>query len=73
MRFRFLEFDLEPMVDKLYFFNGSHTNQPILAILTGQKIPADLTSWSNEVLLWFVTDSRNEGRGWSLSFEFVDP
>jgi len=72
VRFTFLEFDTETLVDKLYFFHGNGTHQPIMAIYTGSELPPDMTSWGNDVLLWFVTDGRNQGQGWKLQYEFVD-
>ena len=73
IRIQFLEFDTEPHVDKLYFFNGPKTNAPIMAIYSGTELPPDLISWTNEVLLWFVSDVRGQGAGWKASVEFIDP
>jgi serine protease len=55
----FLEFDTEANVDWLYFFNGTGTHEKIMAVSSGSKLPPELTTWSNQVLLWFVTDSQN--------------
>ncbi|MEN8725558.1 MAG: CUB domain-containing protein [Lentimonas sp.] len=71
IRFKFLEFDTEKLVDKLYFFNGSKTNTKIMAICTGQEPLEELVTWSNEVPVWFVTDSLNQGAGWEMLFEFI--
>jgi hypothetical protein len=63
VRIEFLKLDTEYPVDKLYFFNGRGTHEPIMAIFTGSEIPPTLTSWSNEVLIWFVSDGQNEKGG----------
>jgi len=67
----FLEFDTEPNTDWVYFFNGSTTNAPIMAVYSGPNIPPELTSWSNQVLIWFVTDSSRQAGGWKAAVKFV--
>jgi hypothetical protein len=71
IRFTFLAFDTEKLVDKLYFFNGPDTSAPIMGIYTGQDLPEKIVTWRNEVLIWFVTDSQNQGQGWEILFEFI--
>lgn len=72
VRIEFLALDTEYAVDKLYFFNGRGTHEPIMAIYTGSQLPEPLTTWSNEVLVWFVTDGRRQKQGWEFAVTFVD-
>jgi hypothetical protein len=75
IRFHVDEFDTEAKVDLVEFFNGSQTLQDqLMAIFSGPgTTPSDLTTWSNEVLVWFVTDGRNQSRGWQMTYRFQDP
>lgn len=73
VHFEFSAMDIEPVVDKIYFFNGDRTNAPIMAVFSGTNIPPELTTWSNQVLIWFVTDGQIQGDGWELRYTFVDP
>lgn len=61
-----------PKVDLLYFFNGAGTHEPIMAIFSGPDIPPELTTWDNQVLVWFVTDGANQGKGWKAEYRFQD-
>ncbi len=73
IRFTFTLFDTEAKIDKLHFFNGESTNGEIMAIFSGPTLPPVFTTWSSQVLLWFVTDGENEGQGWKADYEFTDP
>jgi len=74
IRFQIDEFDTEAKVDLVQFFNGSQTLQDqLMAVLSGPgTTPRELTTWSNDVLVWFVTDGRNQGRGWQMTYRFQD-
>jgi len=44
-----------------------------MAIFSGSgTTPPELTTWSHEVLVWFVTDGQNQGRGWQMTYRFVE-
>lgn len=73
IRFRFAEFDTEGGVDKVYLFNGDGTHEQIMAIISGAKKPPEITSWRNQVLIWFVSDEKNQGNGWKIEYSFQDP
>jgi serine protease len=73
IRFKFTELDIESKIDKIYFFNGEGTHEKILAVLSGSKIPPEFTTWGNKVLVWFVTDGKNQGKGWKANYSFQDP
>lgn len=70
---RFLEFDTEANTDWLYFFNGTGTNDTIMAAYSGPRIPPELTTWGQQALLWFVTNDSKQGRGWKAEVSFRDP
>ena len=68
------EFDTEAKTDLLYFFNGSTTRQEqLMAYFSGPATtPPELVTWTNEALVWFVSDGKNQGRGWTMTFRFQD-
>ena len=72
VQFVFDEIDTEPRTDMIYFFNGSGTHEQIMAIFSGQELPPELSTWSNQVLVWFVANGQNQGRGWQANYRFVD-
>ena len=73
IRINFTKFDTEPRRDLVYFFNGDGTQDKIMAIFSGNHIPPVLTTWRNQVLIWFVTDGQHEFDGWQMHYRFVDP
>ena len=73
IKIKFTEFDTEAKTDLVYFFNGTGTHEKIMAIFSGPDIPPELTTWKNQVLVWFVTDGKNQGKGWKAEFRFLDP
>jgi len=73
VRIKFTSFDTEAKRDLIYFFNGSGTHEKIMAIFSGPNIPPELSTWSNKVLVWFVTDGRNQGQGWRAEYSFEAP
>ncbi len=70
---KFTEFDTEAKTDLLYFFNGTGTHEKIMAVFSGPNIPPEITTWQNKVLIWFVTNGRNQGKGWKAEYHFKDP
>lgn len=73
IHFTFTEFDTEARTDLLYFFHGAGTHEKIMAIFSGPNIPPEFTTWSNQVLVWFVTDGKNQGKGWKTEIRFKEP
>ncbi|MEM7221212.1 MAG: S8 family serine peptidase [Pseudomonadota bacterium] len=72
IRFRFEAFDTESRTDALYFFDGSTTQQDgLMAAFSGNDIPPLLTSWSEQTLVWFVSNGSVEGQGFTGTIEFV--
>lgn len=73
VRLRFTQFDTQPRTDLLYFFNGTGTHEKIMAMFSGPDLPPVLRTWSNQVLVWFVTNDARQGRGWQMEYRFEDP
>jgi hypothetical protein len=69
IHFEFSEFNTEANVDFVWLFDGTGTlPENIIAKFSGTKIPLPVTSRTNKVLVWFVTDSHNTGTGWKVHF-----
>jgi hypothetical protein len=73
VEFSFTEMDTQPRIDLIYFFDGSGTHEEIMAVLSGTEIPPVLKTWGNQVLVWFLSDSEVQGKGWKAEYRFVDP
>lgn len=73
IKFVFEFIDTEPNVDFVYLINGQ-TAIPdrIFAKFSGNNMPPIVFSLSNEVLIWFVTDSQKNGKGWRFNYEIID-
>jgi len=72
IHFKFTKFDTEAMTDWVYFFNGEKTNEKVMAGFSGSDIPPELTTWRNQVLVWFLSDGKNQGKGWQAVYSFQD-
>lgn len=44
-----------------------------LIVFIGPDIPPELTTWRSRVLVWFVTDGKNQGKGFNAQYRFVVP
>lgn len=67
--FEFSEFNTEANVDFVWLFDGIGTlPENIIAKFSGTNIPPSITSRTNKVLVWFVTDGHNTGMGWKVHF-----
>ncbi|MEX0813796.1 MAG: N-acetylmuramoyl-L-alanine amidase [Chitinophagales bacterium] len=64
----FSDFDLEDGYDFLFVYDGDNINAPLLASLTGDQIPADITANSGKMALLFESDCLYNGRGWEASW-----
>lgn len=72
IRISFSEMETEAKIDFVYIFNGIKTNDPILAMFSGNKLPPVITSWSNSVLIWFSSNENNHFGGWKLHYETIE-
>jgi serine protease len=73
VHFNFTKMDTEFKTDFIHFFDGEGTHEAIMAMFSGSDIPPQLTSWRNQVLVWFVTDRENQGKGWKAEVRFETP
>jgi hypothetical protein len=69
----FEQIDTEIDVDYVWIFDGATTRpDDLLAKFSGRILPPRITSFSNEALIWFLTDDKNTAKGWQLKYRFVD-
>ncbi|XP_028278335.1 enteropeptidase [Parambassis ranga] len=69
IQLHFLDFDVEATFDVVEVRDGVGPNSTLLAILTGSDGPAsDLFSTTNQMTVWFFTDSSGHGRGFRANF-----
>lgn len=73
IKFTFESIDTEPNVDFVYLVDGT-TAIPsnIIAKFSGHNQPPEVYSKTNEVLVWFVTDKINTGKGWQFHYEAIE-
>lgn len=73
IRIDFEDIDTEANVDFIWIFEGKETLQEnLIAKFSGQNKPPVIISYTNNILLWFVTDERQTGKGWKMSYQTVD-
>ena len=69
----FTEMDTEPNVDFVWMYDGVEAlKENMIAQFSGHTLPPIVTSRSNQVLVWFITDGKNTGKGWKLHYTAVD-
>jgi len=44
----------------------------LIAKFSGNNKPPIITSSSNEILLWFISDDTITGKGWEINYSWVD-
>ena len=65
-------FDTEAKIDYVWIFDGEVTNpEYLVAKFSGSEIPPEVTSRTNTVLVWFVTNETHTGNGWQMQFSGV--
>ncbi|KAM9673713.1 cubilin [Trichechus inunguis] len=72
IQLKFNDFDVVPSAlcsqDYLAIYDGSNISDPLLGKFCGSKLPPDVKSSNNSLLLVFKTDSFQTARGWKVSF-----
>ncbi|XP_070773322.1 enteropeptidase [Enoplosus armatus] len=69
IQLHFLDFDIEATYDIVEVRDGAGPKSTLLAVLTGSDGPAhDLFSTTNQMVVWFFTDSSGHGRGFRAKF-----
>ena len=75
IKLKFETFDLEKTsqcdYDYLKIQDGGDSSAPVLGKYCGNTKPSDVTSSKNKLYLRFVSDARNAGKGFKLSWEEV--
>ncbi len=73
IRLQFIKMDTQGNTDFIWVFAGARAlNENLLAKFSGENRPPIITSNTNEVLLWFVSDNTKTGSGWELVYTWVD-
>lgn len=71
--FTFDQLDTQANVDFVYLVDGQTAiPENFIAKFSGQNNPPTVFSRSNEVLIWFVTDSASTGKGWRLQYRAIE-
>ncbi len=68
----FLDFNTMPG-DTLYVYDGGSINSPILEKISGNSLPDNISSSSDEVFLKFVSNSQDVSEGWLVSYTTDKP
>lgn len=73
IKLKFASFDLEETTrcsyDYLSIYNGADVSSPLVGRYCGRSRPNDVVSTGNKLYLRFVSDARNVGKGFKLSWE----
>ena len=73
IRLEFPEFDTQAKIDFVWLFDGDETLPGnVIAKFSGPEIPPHVTSATNKVLVWFVTDGSVTRKGWCMKYSAVD-
>ena len=73
IKFTFDQMDTQPNIDFVYLVDGKTAiPENFIAKFSGQNIPPVVVSRTNEVLVWFVTDSSSTGQGWQFQYETLE-
>ncbi|HOY32603.1 MAG TPA: C10 family peptidase [Bacteroidales bacterium] len=68
VKLTFTSFNTESANDKLYVYNGTSTNDPLLGTFSGTALPSAVTASSGKMLLRFVTNASVTKSGWSAKY-----
>ncbi len=69
----FQQFDFENGYDFLNIYDGGSENAPLIATLTGNELPAEITSAGNKLFLIFHSDDNNTAPGFFASYSTERP
>ncbi len=73
IRIEFEALDTQANVDFLWFFDGASALQEnLVAKVSGIYKPPVITSLTNELLVWFLTDGHTTSKGWKINYTAVD-
>lgn len=73
IKFTFDRMDTQANTDFVYLVDGQTVvPENFIAKFSGQNIPPAVISRTNEVSVWFVSDSNSTGQGWQFHYETVE-
>lgn len=73
IKFTFDRMDTQANTDFVYLVDGqTAVPERFIAKFSGQNLPPVVVSRTNEVLVWFVSDSNSTGLGWQFHYEAVE-
>jgi hypothetical protein len=70
---KFNRFDTESNQDFLSIYDGPDASSPLIGTYSGNTLPANITSTSNQVFLHFTSNNTQHGNGWLISYEAKSP
>ena len=73
IRLEFLTFNTEGSFDYVRVYDGLGTNSRILALYSGDRVPASVMSTQNTMMVMFVADDSVEYSGFSAVVRFGTP
>ena len=59
--------------DRLFIYDGEDNTAPLLAELSGNTIPGNITSTGNKMCVEFITDAENTAAGFYLNYKVTQP
>ena len=68
-----LEWEEDCLYDSLAIYDGDNSHGHLLATLCGSNLPGDITAFSNQVYVVFISDSVQGDRGFDLQYSQMDP
>lgn len=64
----FSAFSTEMNYDKLFIYDGSNTQAPLLGVYSGNVIPPNIQSSGNTLTIEFRSDCANQFNGWAANY-----
>ena len=68
MKLDFLTFQLESCCDYVKVYDGEDKSAPLLGEFSGDSVPADIYSRSNDLFVTFTTDSSRTYDGFRITY-----
>lgn len=73
IKLQFTSLNTQSNIDFIWIFAGSKSlSENLIAKFSGNNIPPIITSPTNEILLWFLSDGTTTNKGWNLNYSWVD-
>lgn len=73
VKITFDDFKTQAKIDYVSLYEGEYTiPENLLASFSGPALPPVIVSYSNKVLIWFISDSNTSDAGWHLNYSVTD-